>query len=77
VGKRAVLPGKPNHALKHISDDDEEIRRQGIPLMETISTTNPASGDAVKKDCRMLGGENMVHPLTPPIIKTPSFEDGN
>jgi hypothetical protein len=26
MGQRAVLPGKPNHALEHVGDDDKEIR---------------------------------------------------
>jgi hypothetical protein len=77
VGKGAVLPGIPNHALKHISDDNKEVRRQWIPLPKTISTTDPASRDTIEEDRRMPSGKNLAHPLAPPIIKTSSFEDGN
>jgi hypothetical protein len=36
-------------AAKHVSDDDEEIRRDGVTLTKPLSAVNPASRDAIQE----------------------------
>jgi hypothetical protein len=35
-------------ATEHISDDDEEVRGQGVPLAEAVTTIDPSPWSAVE-----------------------------
>jgi hypothetical protein len=62
--------------LKNVSNDDEEVGGEWIPLPKAIPAANPVTRDPVEKNRRVSGVQNMPHPVTPEVIEASSAKDG-
>jgi hypothetical protein len=71
----AISPGTADEPLEDVSDNDENVWGEGVALSKDVTATDPVSGDTVKKDGGVPSGENLGHPIAPPLVETPSFKD--
>jgi hypothetical protein len=71
----SISPGAADEPPENVSDNDEKVRGEGVALSEAVTAMDPVTGDTVKKDGGVAGGENLGHPVAPPLIETPSFKD--
>jgi hypothetical protein len=75
VTRIAISPGAADKALENVSDNDKEVRGEGIALPEAISAADPVSRDTVQEDGGVASVENLGHPPAPSLVKTTSFKD--
>ena len=52
-----IRGSRQDELLENIGNDDEQIRRDGIALPETVFALNPASRNPVKNDSSFTGRE--------------------
>jgi hypothetical protein len=65
-----------DEALQDISDNDEQIGREGVPLSQPIFTMDPRIGNSVENNRSVTSVQNASHPMAPVLIEPSSTEDG-
>jgi len=63
--------GMMQKPAEHISHDNEEIRRQGVTLAETVPAVNPTPWDSIEKNSSFARVEEFPDP-TPPKLGEPT-----
>jgi hypothetical protein len=72
VTRRSVC----DKALEHIRHDNEKVWGEGVALPKAVATADPGARNPIKEDRGMPSVQDALHPETPTIVETTSFEDG-
>jgi hypothetical protein len=65
-----------NEVLKDVSDNDEQIGREGVPLSQPIFTMDPGTGNSIENNRSVTSIQNASHPMAPALVEPSSTEDG-
>lgn len=71
--KRWVL----EKTTEDISNNDEEVRGQGVALAEAVTAVDPMPRDAIEENRGFAGIKEIQHPITPIIRKTSAVKNSN